>query len=94
MTAIESQFPMSCTSLATLSASSPSLLRAFTTMPEYVLDFAKANAIALPMPLLEPVTTATFPVRLVLFCLGDDASLFPLSVNSCGLLKQRQMQWH
>jgi hypothetical protein len=92
MTAIESQFPMSSTSLATLSASS--LLRAFTTMPEYVLDFAKANAIALPMPLLEPVTTATFPVRLVLFCLGDDASLFPLSVHSCGLLKQRQMQWH
>ena len=63
MTAIELEFPISCTSLATLSASS--LLRAFTTMPEYVLDFAKASAIALPMPLLEPVITATFPVRLV-----------------------------
>jgi hypothetical protein len=35
----------------------------------YVLDFAKANAIALPIPLLEPVTTATFPVCLVLLCI-------------------------
>ena len=34
----------------------------------YVLDFAKANAIALPIPLLDPVTTATFPVCLVLLC--------------------------
>jgi hypothetical protein len=67
MTAIESEFPISFTSLATLSASS--LLRAFTTMPVYVSDFAKAKTIALPIPLLEPVTMATLLLRLVLLLL-------------------------
>ncbi len=42
-------------------------LRVLTTMPIYVLDFAKlkTNTIARPMPLLEPVTKATLILRLL-----------------------------
>ncbi len=34
---------------------------ALVTIPEYLLDFDKAIAIAFPIPLLEPVITATLP---------------------------------
>jgi hypothetical protein len=42
----------------TLCASS--ILLAFTTIPEYSFDLANPNTIALPIPLLDPVTTAIF----------------------------------
>src|ERR687886_503448 len=67
ITAIESLFPIFSISLATLSVSS--LLRALTTIPEYVSDFAKDSAIARPIPLSEPVMTATLPLRFLLLCI-------------------------
>src|SRR6266487_4337283 len=54
------------------------------TMPEYTFDFANAKAMALPMPLLDPVTIAIFILlpAILLLSLFDNIPCFSV-ISKC-----------